>query len=59
MIAPFELRKRFLELIEHRAVISPRKGKPARIIVKINALVDEEIIVALVRGVDARGCRLI
>ena len=46
LIAPFELRKRFLELIEIESEFA-RKGHPARIIVKINALVDEEIIVAL------------
>ena len=46
LIAPFELRKRFLELIEIEGEFA-KKGQPARIIVKINALVDEEIIVAL------------
>ena len=46
LIAPFELRKRFLELIGIERDFA-RAGKSGRIIVKINALVDEETIVSL------------
>ena len=46
LIAPFELRKRFLELIEIERAFA-KSGDPGRIIVKVNSLVDEEIIVAL------------
>ena len=52
MIAPFELRKRFLELIGIERDFA-KAGKPARIIVKINALVDEETIVALYEASQA------
>ncbi len=46
MIAPFELRKRILELIGIERDFA-KAGKPGRIIAKVNALVDEEVIVAL------------
>ena len=46
LIAPFELRKRVLELIEIESAFA-RAGDPGRIIVKVNSLVDEETIVAL------------
>ena len=46
MVAPFELRERFLELIKRERDIA-REGGKGRIIVKLNSLVDEEIIVAL------------
>lgn len=43
MVAPFDLKKRLLEKIE-RECQNARAGKPARIIAKLNSLVDEEII---------------
>ena len=46
LIAPGSMRKGFLELIEREAEFA-RAGKPARIIAKMNALVDEEMIRAL------------
>jgi polyphosphate kinase len=46
MVAPFELAERFKELINHERDLA-LAGKPGRIIVKVNALVDEEIIQAL------------
>ena len=45
-IAPFGLRQRILELIEQEAD-NARQGKRGKIIVKINSLVDVEIIKAL------------
>jgi polyphosphate kinase len=46
MVAPFDLGRRVRELIE-RERDHARAGKPARIIAKINSLVDENIIKAL------------
>jgi len=46
LVAPFELHDRMLELIQREAE-NARKGLPARIIAKMNALVDQEIIEAL------------
>jgi polyphosphate kinase len=46
LVAPANMRARFLEMID-REVRFARAGKPARIIAKMNALVDEEIIAAL------------
>jgi polyphosphate kinase len=46
LIAPTNLRARFLELIEREAMHA-RGGRPARIVGKMNALVDAEIIDAL------------
>jgi len=46
IIAPANMRRRFLDMIE-REVQFAWEGKPARIIAKMNALVDEEIITAL------------
>ena len=46
IIAPANMRRRFLDMIE-REVQFAREGKPARIIAKMNALVDEEVITAL------------
>lgn len=45
-VAPYGLRKRFLELISNEAKNS-RAGKSSGIMAKLNALVDEEIIDAL------------
>jgi polyphosphate kinase len=43
MVAPFDLKKRLIGLIE-RERDHARAGKPARIIVKLNSLVDQEVI---------------
>jgi polyphosphate kinase len=43
MVAPFDMHSRLIQLIE-RERDHARGGKPARIIAKLNALVDEEII---------------
>ncbi len=45
-IAPLGLRQRFLQLIEEEAE-NAKQGKKARIIAKVNSLVDQEIIMAL------------
>jgi len=47
--SPFTLHKTLLELIENEAN-SAAAGKPARIIAKINSLVDKKIIVALYKA---------
>jgi polyphosphate kinase len=52
LVAPFELHRRMLELID-REVSNARKGIPARIVAKMNALVDQEIIKALYRASQA------
>jgi len=46
LVAPANMRFRFLEMIEREAA-NAREGKPARIIAKMNALVDTETIEAL------------
>jgi polyphosphate kinase len=43
MVAPFDMKKRLIEKIE-RERDNARAGKPARIVAKLNSLVDEEII---------------
>src|SRR4051794_11327379 len=43
MVAPFDLKQRLLGLID-REIANARAGKPARIIAKLNSLVDREII---------------
>jgi polyphosphate kinase len=43
MVAPFDLKKRLLGLIE-RERDHARAGKPGRIVAKLNSLVDQEII---------------
>ena len=52
LAAPFQLHERMLALIEREAG-QARKGLPARIIAKMNALVDREIIEALYRASQA------
>ncbi len=42
VVAPYHLRKRFYQLIDREAE-NARKGKPAKIIAKMNALVDKDI----------------
>ncbi len=46
LVAPMSLRSRFIELLEREAVHAAA-GRPARVIAKMNALVDEEMIRAL------------
>ena len=48
-VAPQNMRSRFIELIE-RETDHARNGRPARIICKMNALVDAEVIQALYRA---------
>ena len=52
LLAPFELHTRTLALIE-REIEHAQKGLPARIIAKMNALVDRQIIEALYRASQA------
>lgn len=49
LVAPFELRRRFLDLIAREREL----GAEGRIIVKLNSLVDEQIIVALYEAAHA------
>ncbi len=46
VVAPRWMKKRFLEMIQREAEHA-RRGKPARIIAKLNALVDQDVIEAL------------
>jgi polyphosphate kinase len=52
LVAPFELHARVLQLIE-REITHARAGLPARIIAKLNSLVDERTIEALYRASQA------
>ena len=52
MVAPFQLHRRMLELIE-REEANARQALPARIIAKMNSLVDPGIIEALYRASQA------
>lgn len=52
MVAPFDLKKRLISMIE-RERDNARAGKPARIIAKLNSLVDEEIIEKLYEASSA------
>ncbi len=52
LVAPFELHARMLALIE-RETTHAQRGLPARIIAKMNALVDRQIIEALYRASQA------
>lgn len=52
LIAPFDLQKRVLELID-REIEHARQGLPARIIAKVNSLVDPVAIAALYRASQA------
>ena len=49
LVAPANMRPRFLDLIEREAEHA-RAGRPSRIIAKMNALVDPEVIEALYRA---------
>ena len=52
IVAPRGMRERFLSMI-HREIDHRRAGRPARILAKMNALVDPEIIVALYEASEA------
>jgi len=52
LVAPFELHRRMLELIEREAE-NARRGLPARIIAKINSLAEPQVIEALYRASQA------
>jgi polyphosphate kinase len=52
LVAPFELHERILALIEREAEHA-RRGRPARIVVKVNSLAEQEIIQALYRASQA------
>lgn len=52
LVAPVGLRSQMLALIEHEAV-EAQAGRPARIVIKINALTDVETIRALYRAAQA------
>jgi polyphosphate kinase len=56
LVAPFNMRERFLELIE-REVTHAREGREGRIRVKINGLTDAGVITALYRASQA-GVRI-
>ena len=52
LVAPFEMHARMLELIGREAE-NARRGVPARILAKMNSLVDREVIEALYRASQA------
>jgi len=52
LVAPFDMHERFIKLIDREAE-NARKGFPARIIVKVNSLVDPDIIEAMYRAGQA------
>ena len=52
LIAPFELHSRLISLID-REIERVRRGLPARIIAKLNSLVDQKVIEALYRASQA------
>ncbi|MFL5779553.1 MAG: polyphosphate kinase 1 [Chloroflexota bacterium] len=52
LVAPHSLRSRFLELVE-REIDNARSGRPARIVLKLNAIVDAPVIEALYRASQA------
>ncbi|HUX32927.1 MAG TPA: polyphosphate kinase 1 [Gemmatimonadaceae bacterium] len=52
LVAPMSMRSRFIELLEREAAHA-RDGRPARVIAKMNALVDAEIIRALYAASEA------
>ena len=52
LVAPFQLHERILHFIQ-RETENARRGRPARIIAKMNALLDGEIIRALYRASQA------
>jgi polyphosphate kinase len=55
-VAPFELREKVIRLVDREADRA-RRGEPARIVAKLNALVDPEVIRALY-GASAAGVEI-
>ena len=56
LVAPVNMRKRFIEMI-NRELENARHGRPARIVAKMNALEDTEVIESLYRA-GAAGVRI-
>jgi polyphosphate kinase len=52
LLSPFEMRRRIIAFMDREAA-NARSGRPARIIAKMNALVDGEVIQALYRASQA------
>jgi polyphosphate kinase len=52
LVAPITLRSRFLELVEREAA-NARAGHPARIVLKVNSLVDTQVIETLYEAAKA------
>jgi polyphosphate kinase len=52
LVAPFQLHESFLKLIQHERDLA-RQGKPGRIVVKLNSLVEESLIQALYEASQA------
>ncbi len=52
LVAPINMRKRLLQLIE-REVVHQQAGREGQVVFKINALVDREMILALTRAAQA------
>jgi polyphosphate kinase len=52
VVAPSDLHRRTIELIEEQAARA-RAGRPSRIVAKLNALVDRDVITALYRASQA------
>jgi polyphosphate kinase len=52
LVAPFDLHERVLQLVEREAA-NARQGLPARIVAKMNSLVDERLIEALYQASQA------
>ncbi len=53
LVAPHSLRSRFLDLVD-REIGHAAAGRPARIVLKLNAIVDSPMIEALYRAVAGR-----
>jgi polyphosphate kinase len=52
LVAPFQMHDLFLKMIHHERDLA-KQGKPGRIIVKLNSLVEESLIVALYEASQA------
>ena len=52
LVAPFNMRKKFLALIQ-KEILFARKNKPASVLIKVNNLVDKEMIEALYKASKA------
>lgn len=55
LVSPWSLRSRFAKMIE-REIVAAKKGKEAYILMKMNSLVDEQIIKLLYRASQAGVC---